>query len=162
MNDGRILVSREGDTYLLKLSGDLRVTLCGSIAQCMRTIFSDDKVDRVVIDLLAATGLDSTTLGLLAKLGLHCRDKFGVKAEVFCQEEGILRTFECMGLEELFDIYEDVPDEHGEFAEVAGVLPESEEVRQHVLEAHKILVDLNPDMRNEFVDLIRALETEGA
>ncbi|HEY8385817.1 MAG TPA: hypothetical protein VIK82_06320, partial [Porticoccaceae bacterium] len=41
-----------------------------------------------------------------------------------------------------------------------GELPDMEAVRQQVLEAHRLLVKLNPRLMSEFVDLISALEQE--
>ena len=35
---------------------------------------------------LEAEGLDSTTLGLMAKLGLHCRKEYGINVQVFLPE----------------------------------------------------------------------------
>lgn len=160
MSAGKILVARENGNYLLKLTGDLRVTLCGSINQCMQAIFGDDDVERVVVDLLSAEGLDSTTLGLLAKLGIECSRKFGLKVEVFCQDESLLRIMQYMGFEDIFDIYREVPNVDVAPQEVSAADTDEQQVRQHVLEAHKLLVELNPDLRNDFVDLIRALETE--
>ena len=36
---------------------------------------------------------------------------------------------------------------------------EIDETRKQVLEAHKLLMQLNPDNKKEFTDLIRALES---
>ena len=75
MSAGKILVSDNQGNYLLKFVGDVRVTLCGSLNRHMETIFGSQDVKKVIVDMLEAEGLDSTTLGLMAKLGLHM---FGV------------------------------------------------------------------------------------
>ncbi len=159
MSAGKIFVSDEQGNYLIKFVGDVRVTLCGSLNHYMETIFGSHDVKKVVVDMLEAEGLDSTTLGLLAKLGLHCRKQYGIDVQVFCQNPSILRTLDCMGFDELFDIFQDVPEISAKLQSITSVNSEVDEIRKQVLEAHKLLVQLNPKNSSEFIDLIRALET---
>ncbi|MDG1818639.1 MAG: STAS domain-containing protein [Porticoccaceae bacterium] len=160
MSVGKILVSDEQGNYLLKLIGDVRVTLCGSLNHHMETIFGSQDVNNVIVDMLEAEGLDSTTLGLMAKLGLHCRKEYGINVQVFCQNPSILRTLDCMGLDEIFDIIQEVPTINAELHSIEPVSPEVDEIRRQVVEAHRLLMELNPDNSKEFTDLIRALESD--
>ena len=160
MSVGKILVSDEQGNYLLKLIGDVRVTLCGSLNHHMETIFGSQDVNNVIVDMLEAEGLDSTTLGLMAKLGLHCRKEYGINVQVFCQNPSILRTLDCMGLDEIFDIIQEVPTFNAELHSIEPVSPEVDEIRRQVVEAHRLLMELNPDNSKEFTDLIRALESD--
>ncbi len=160
MSVGKILVSDEHGNYLLKLIGDVRVTLCGSLNHHMETIFGRQDVKKVIVDMLEAEGLDSTTLGLMAKLGLYCRKEYGINVQVFCQNPSILRTLDCMGLEEIFDIIQEVPTINAELHSIESVSPEVDEIRRQVVEAHRLLMELNPDNSKEFTDLIRALESD--
>ena len=160
MSAGKILVSDEEGDYLLKFVGDVRVTLCGSLNRYMDRIFGSSDVKKVVIDMLEADGLDSTTLGLTAKLGLHCRKEYGVHVQVFCQNQSILRTLDCMGFDEIFDIFQEIPNLNAKLHSIDPVNADVDEIRQQVLEAHRILVRLNPENSAEFTDLIRALESD--
>jgi anti-anti-sigma regulatory factor len=80
MTVGRILVSDDDGHYLLKFSGDVRVTLCGSLNRHMEMIFGSQLVTQVVVDMLEAECLDSTTLGLTVSI---CR--FSAKTRAFCE-----------------------------------------------------------------------------
>ncbi len=160
MSTGKIFVAGEQGNYLIKFIGDVRVTLCGSLNRYIDRIFGSSDVKKVVVDLLEADGLDSTTLGLMAKLGLHCRKEYAVDVQVFCQNPSILRTLDCMGFDELFDIYQEVPNITAKLQSITSVNPEVDEIRKQVLEAHKLLVQLNPKNSSEFTDLIRALESD--
>jgi anti-anti-sigma factor len=157
---GKILVSDEEGNYLLKFIGDVRVTLCGSLNRHMETIFGSHDVKNVIVDMLEAEGLDSTTLGLMAKLGLYCRKEYGINVRVFCQNPSILRTLDCMGFEDIFDIIQEVPNINVKLHSIESVNPEVNEIRRQVVEAHKLLMQLNPDNSKEFTDLIRALESD--
>ena len=160
MNSGKILVSDQLGNHLLKFTGDVRVTLCGTLSRYIETIFGTKNVKRVVVDMLEAEGLDSTTLGLLAKLGLHCREHYGLNVEVFCQNTSILRTLESMSFDEIFDIFDQLPsiDAVENLHEIGVQNLPVDELREQVLEAHKILVRLSADTQQEFKDLIKALE----
>jgi anti-anti-sigma factor len=157
---GKILVSDNEGNYLLKLIGDVRVTLCGSLNRHMETIFGSQDVKKVIVDMLEAEGLDSTTLGLMAKLGMHCSKEYGINVQVFCQNPSILRTLDCMGFEEIFDIIQEVPTIDAELHSIESVNSEVDEIRRQVVEAHKLLMQLNPENSKEFTDLIRALESD--
>tara|TARA_B110000977_G_scaffold63912_1_gene86954 strand:- start:7 stop:498 length:492 start_codon:yes stop_codon:yes gene_type:complete len=160
LNSGKILVSDQLGNHLLKFTGDVRVTLCGTLNRYIETIFGTKDVKRVVVDMLEAEGLDSTTLGLLAKLGLYCREEYGLNVEVFCQNTSILRTLESMSFDEIFDIFDQLPniDAIENLHEIDVQNLPVDELREQILEAHKILVRLSADNQQKFKDLIKALE----
>ena len=62
--------------------------------------------------------------------------------------------------EEIFDIIQEVPTIDAELHSIESVSPEVDEIRRQVVEAHKLLMELNPDNSKEFTDLIRALESD--
>ncbi len=160
MNPGKILIADKDGVYLLKLTGDVRVTLCSSISDYIEKIFSGDKPREIYVDLIEAEGLDSTTLGLLTKLALHCRASLGMKPKLMCVNPGILRVLESMALDELFDILMSGDTADLEVREMDTVDADEDQIRQQVLDAHKILVEHNPGLWSEFVDLIATLEED--
>ena len=93
MSQGKILISDKADHYLLKLVGDVRLTLSGTLNRYMEVLFGQNQVKSVVVDMLDADGVDSTTLGLIAKLGLHCRECYQMNVKLFCQNPSINRPF---------------------------------------------------------------------
>ena len=159
MSEGKILVSDKDGNYLIKFSGDVRVNLCGSLNHHMAAIFGSTDVQHVVIDMLVAECVDSTTLGLIAKLALHCRKEYNINMQLFCQNPSILRTLDCMSFDEIIDICQEVPDIDADLHAIETVNSDIDEVRRQVLEAHKLLTQLSPDSSKEFTDLIRALES---
>lgn len=161
MSQGQILISDKADHYLIKLVGDVRLTLSGSLNRYMDVLFGNNNVQSVVVDMLDAKAVDSTTLGLIAKLGLHCREQYQMNVKLFCQNPSIIRTLECMSFDEIIDIFQQSPDQFdAELRCLDAVTSEVDEVRQQVLEAHKLLIKLNPKNGAEFTDLINALEAD--
>lgn len=164
--DGKILVGESRGNYLIKMTGDVRVTLCASLNHYVESIFRQRSVKSVLVDLLEAEGVDSTTLGLLAKLALASKRYYNIVPVLFCHNASILKTLEIMSLDEFFTIISDTPpavDVRGEVRRVVE-LPcdksDEDEARRSVLEAHRLLVELNPQCKGEFIDLIRYLEDE--
>lgn len=166
MSRGKILVADERSDYLLKFVGDVRLNLCTSLNRYMQALFKKDKVNRVVVDMLDAEGVDSTTLGLIAKMGLYCRKHYQTNVQLFCDNPSILRTLSCMGLDEIIDVLDRELDSQLD-SDLGDYLEESsgsdaavDEIRQHVLEAHRVLSQINPNGGEEFADLISALERD--
>jgi len=161
VSQGQILISDKADHYLIKLVGDVRLTLSGSLNRYMDVLFGNNNVQSMVVDMLDAKAVDSTTLGLIAKLGLHCREQYQMNVKLFCQNPSIIRTLECMSFDEIIDIFQQSPEGFdAELRSLDAVTSEVDEVRQHVLEAHKLLIKLNPKNGAEFTDLINALEAD--
>jgi anti-anti-sigma factor len=160
MGVGKILISDQSDNYLLKLVGDVRLTLSASLSRYMDGLFKNSNVKRVIIDMQEAEGVDSTTLGLIAKLGLHCRKCYNINVQLFCQNPSILRTLDCMGLADIIDICKQLPAVEGDLHCLEAKDTKIDELREQVLESHKLLRQLNPENSVEFSDLIKALESE--
>ena len=115
-----------------------------------------------MIDLLNADGLDSTALGLLAKLSIHCQRDRGFTVKVSCNNVNILRVFEAMGFYEIFTISSKASDSKmNAMLEVLEIksFPMCE-IRHQVLDAHQTLAKLSPENDREFGDLIAALKSD--
>ena len=160
MSEGRILVSENQGNHIVKLEGDVRLTLCASFNEYIDTIFENEQADDLIVDLRDAKGVDSTTLGLLAKLAMYTTDHFKLKPTMFCMDPSLLQIIESMGLDDLYDIVESDPGELEESTELSAIQEDIEQIRKHILEAHKLLSLLNPANRTEFMDLIATLEEE--
>ena len=75
MSEGRILAASHDGAYVLRLVGDVRLTLCATIDDFIDRMFADPDFASIWVDLCEAEGMDSTTLGMLAKLALKVKAK---------------------------------------------------------------------------------------
>jgi anti-anti-sigma regulatory factor len=91
MAEGRVLAASENGAYVLRLVGDVRLTLCASIEDYIENMLADPAFRSVWVDLCDAEGVDSTTLGQLAKLALAVDERFGFKPAIYCCDPGIIR-----------------------------------------------------------------------
>ena len=144
--------------YILKLVGDVRVNLCTAIDDYFEHMFGDPDFESVVVNLCEAEGIDSTTLGLLAKLALRFRREFDLKPAIYCDNAGINRLLESMAFGRIFDIREQSRADLHNGAEIPTVSGDVEVARQKVIEAHRVLMGMSEENRERFQDLVSALE----
>lgn len=159
---GRILVGDHDGVYVIRFEGDVRVTLCGSFDHYLDVMLKDPGFVSVLVDLSDAVAIDSTSLGVLAKLSIGVQDSRERLPTLVCNAPDILRILLNMGFEDVFAIVDENYDSQQNLAE----LPVStdigeEEMRQRVIDAHKVLMSMNEQNAETFKDLVRALEAEG-
>ncbi|CAM5579271.1 hypothetical protein SSTU70S_03456 [Stutzerimonas stutzeri] len=78
MVTGKIQFAEMDGTFVLKFIGEIRLTLCSALDATIDRIFSALNFSTIVIDLTESRSIDSTTLGLLAKLSILSRQKVGM------------------------------------------------------------------------------------
>lgn len=158
MTEGQVLAAQENGAYVLRLVGDVRLTVCNALEDYIQAMLDDPQFSSVWVDLCDTEGLDSTTLGQLAKLALAVRDRFGFRPAVYCCDSGINRLFSSMGLDRLFEMHEKTCCATG-CSQAIPMVPGSEDaVRERVLEAHRVLMGVSPDNLERFQDLVTTLE----
>jgi anti-anti-sigma factor len=158
MQPGKILFAEHEGSFIIKLVGDVRLTLCTSFDEFLERMFSHPKFLSVVVDLNDAEGIDSTTLGLLAKLAIQAHKRFGFRPVLLCNREDILRIISSMGFDEVFEVQQGT-SQIGNAADELPMRQEAEDaVRQRIICAHKVLMDLRAENRLRFQELIKALE----
>lgn len=160
MKDGRIHYAERSGNYYLKFSGDVRVTLCTGLNVYIERIFEEDNVQSVVVDLSEAEAVDSTTLGLLAKIALYTDDQQQIKPIMIVRDPSMLRLVESMGFDEIFELMETVPDSPKRLKELPCSSATTDVARDQVIEAHRVLMGMNESNMNTFSELVKALETE--
>ena len=161
--NGRILVGDHDGVYVIRFEGDVRVTLCGSFDHYLEQMLDNPDFESVLVDVSGAVGIDSTSLGVLAKLSLGVQEVKSKLPTLVCTSPDIRRILVNMGFDDVFVIV----DEQYVFDRNLGELPVSQdmaidEMRERVIDAHKLLMSLNETNKEAFQDLVTALESEAA
>ena len=159
MQPGKILFAEHEGAFIIKLQGDVRLTLCTSFDAFLDKMFSHPRFLSVAVDLNEAEGVDSTTLGILAKLAIAANKRCKFRPVLFCAKDDILRVVSSMGLDEIYDIREGESVVSGSVAEVPLQNESEEAMRQRIICAHKVLMELRSENRLQFQELIKALES---
>ena len=158
MQDGKILAASHNGAYVIRFEGDVRLTLCTTIDDYFQRMYDDPAFASVWVDVCSAEGLDSTTLGLLAKLALTVKERFGFEPAIYSCDPGINRLIKSMGFQRLFDLREEVCGAPEEATAIPVVEGSEAVVKDKVIEAHRVLMELSPENRARFKDLLTVLE----
>ena len=150
-------------SYILKFEGDIRVTLCASLDAFISKIFQDSALVGILVDLNDATNIDSTALGIIAKISARSIKELDCKPTILSSSADINRILECMGLGQVFNIVHRI-DHKALGALVIKDMPKSDhtqkEMCEKVLEAHRELMALNDHNKEVFKQLVCGLEKE--
>ena len=159
MSDGKIQFAEYNDTFVLKCVGDVRLTFCSALNETIENTIKANSAKSIVIDLTEVISIDSTTLGLLAKLSILSMRKFGMLPTLASTNPDVSRVLDSMGFNQVFNLVHTAAP----CPECLDELPEQDKseavVKERVLEAHQILMSLNESNRDEFRDLVSALES---
>ncbi|MCH2097177.1 MAG: STAS domain-containing protein [Pseudomonadales bacterium] len=161
MSEGRILVGDHDGVYVLKFVGDVRVNLCATVDAFVRDVFRSDDLASLLVDLTETEGIDSTSLGLLARLSNETRRRIGAVPTLISTNPDVTRVLHTTGFDDVFHLLEEPLDERRPLGELAPVSSDADALRERVIDAHRALMDLNERNRESFRDLVSALEADG-
>ncbi len=160
MDPGKIEVANKNGVYVIKLSGDVRLNLCSALESYLDQMFLDSQFELVLVDLSEADGVDSTTLGQLAKISIVSQDKYGLVPTIISPREDITRILLSMGFDKVFYIIGEMPAQVSDLDELSCEQLDEEEMRKKVIAAHEILISLNEDNKNAFQELVDCLQSK--
>lgn len=157
---GKILFAKQNAVHVLKFVGDVRVKLGPVLTNFVSSIQKSKDLKSIVIDLTETLNIDSTSLGLLAKISLRSQETLKVKPTIVSNSENINRILDSMGFDQVFVIVKEAYSDCGKLRELPPEIVSETALREQVLEAHKVLMGLNGRNRCAFHDLVAALEEE--
>src|SRR5690554_7317572 len=102
MHTGKLLSAKSQHTFILKLVGDVRLTLCCTLDKLLERIFADKEINSFIIDLSQTENLDSTTLGLLAKIAVQASSNGLAQPSIISPNQDITLLLESMGFRQYF------------------------------------------------------------
>jgi len=158
MSTGSIYYAVQSGCYVLKCVGDVRLTLCSSLDCHLEAVLDGQPLQDIVIDLTEAEGVDSTTLGLIAKLAVRAAKMGLPKPALVSTNEDITRVLYSMGFDCVFMLMDELPVSASDLKALPWVAESDARMRERIISAHEVLMDLNEANREAFQDLITALE----
>ncbi len=158
MQPGKILIAQQSGAFVIKLTGDVRLTFCSALDDFFERMFATPNFASVIIDLCEAENIDSTTLGQLAKLAITAKRLHSFVPVVLSTNPNITRILRSMGFDRVFSIREQRPESENSLSELPVVAGSEGEVRETVLDAHRVLMGMNEQNSAQFKELVCALE----
>lgn len=166
MASGDILYAIEDRVCVLKFVGEIRYTtgpssiISRSLDAFLDRLFETDQFEDVLIDLTETRSIDSTNLGLLARIATHMLKERGRKVSIVSTNDDITRTLGSMGFENVSILVTEPRTFGSELASVPHVGPGEKERVQLMVDAHRKLMELSRSNREKFQDAVRLLEEE--
>ena len=150
--------SREG-VHVLRFVGDVRYPIAPSLSELLERVFAAGEVTGFVVDLSEATSIDSTNLGVLARLGVQVEGRCHHRATVVAPSADIRALLDSMGIDGVCEIIDRAPAVADASAVVAADAPATEdELARVMLDAHRALMDRSRANREQCRDGVAMLE----
>ncbi|MDT8399243.1 MAG: STAS domain-containing protein [Pseudomonadales bacterium] len=160
MNSGKILAADFDGVPVLKFVGDVRVVMSATLDRYFSALLDKSDLEAVLVDMSETTGIDSTALGLLAKMAIQVRKKFSIKPTIVSPNSDISRILSSMGFDMISKVVSDPLTRVTQFGELEFIDESEERIRLKVIQAHQTLMSLNDKNRLQFQDLVNALQKE--
>lgn len=163
MTPGTIKIAEKEGVYVVKMEGDVRLTLCLAFDEYIEGILEKPDFASVIFDLTHAQAIDSTTLGLMAKFSIKSSQHNKDLPLVVSSNPSITRILVSMGFEDIFRLVDqsEITLINREPSSASIVVTEKNghetEVQRKVIEAHQYLMDMNEENQKAFKELMESL-----
>ncbi|MGO2242167.1 MAG: STAS domain-containing protein [Halomonas sp.] len=166
IEEGRIKAAFDTGVFILKLCGDVRLTLCATLDSQAQRLAETPGLCAVLIDLREATNVDSTALGFLAKVAMAVKGRLEQSPTIIVDNPDVRKMLDVMGFARFFTLIEAPFQQPVALSDSMEELPEEpadeEGLRERILEAHRILMHMNEHNREQFQPLVEMLESQCA
>jgi len=160
MSDGQILHGSHNGVEVLCYRGDVRHTLCLALDRYLQQRLRRSDIRGFVVDLTGARSIDSTNLGILARLARAMQKAALPQVTLISNQPDINELLEAVGFDQVFNIVEALDTRLDKVAEIPSLESEGPATSRLLLEAHRALMSLNEANRTRFRDVVQAFEDE--
>ncbi len=160
MSTGHVEYASLNGTHIFKLIGEVRAQSCISLDKLLHKLEQHPNVVGAMVDLTQTTFIDSTVLGVLAKLGLKLKQTHKIQAVMLSTNPDITTLANSMGLGQVFVILNYCGDPQICTRALVEENITHSAMLNTVLDAHKTLMQLNQSNQNMFEPLVKQLEKE--
>lgn len=159
--DACIQVAITNGTTVIRLFGDIRYTISAAFSDFLQGLFQEPEVTDIIVDLTRATAIDSTNLGLLAKIAIHCRQHLHHPAIIVSDNHDINEVLRGVSFDQVFKLVSayELPDT--ELQALQAETADRERLARVLLDAHKTLMGLSKENQAKFQDVVNVLEASG-
>ncbi|ERP39317.1 STAS domain-containing protein [Chitinivibrio alkaliphilus] len=147
---------------VIKLSGAIKyATVAPSFEQFIDELSTKTEVNNIVIDMRDCTYIDSTDLGLLARIALYQINKKDSPQPVIVYKQGsdIQKILEDIGFSRVFKMVNtlEVSTENFTTVENTGVQNELN-MAKLMIDSHEKLLEIDPENEKKFSTVIRLMK----
>src|SRR5262245_7635827 len=108
--EGRVTHAVRGDSHVLRYCGRVTYTLAPALERFADRALAGVRPGALIFDLREARLIDSTNLGLIARLAERVGRDNGNRCRIVSSNEDITAVLRSMGFDSIFEIVADDPD----------------------------------------------------
>lgn len=160
MVEGRILHGARDGVQVLIYSGDIRYTFSLALDAYLQRLLRQRDLKGFVVDLTEARSIDSTHLGILARLA-RAMQRLGLpKVTLISSRPAINEVLEGVGFDRVFRILPHRWTPPDSMQEIPRIAVDTRSMRDLLLASHRELMAMSRDNHNQFKDVVKAFEEE--
>ncbi|MEO8900220.1 MAG: STAS domain-containing protein [Polyangiaceae bacterium] len=162
MTVGHVTHAAQQGVHVFRYFGAVNFTLAPGLQRFLQHLIHDGGVSALVFDLTAAESLDSTNLGLMARVNEQVRDAGAATSVIISSNEDIDAVLRSMGFDQTFDVFpsSNVLPEAGAVPVASDAPPTAAELQRIMLDAHRALMRMSEAGRLEFEQVVACLERD--
>lgn len=146
--DGAIYAARVDNIEYVKFYGTVRYSHCAGLESHIDSIFASNDFEEIVVDLDQAEILDSTALGLLARIAIELKKNSELQPVIFVKKGELLNILKRVCFDQVFNIIsDDKLKNEDQYEELVSGPEDEKKVLQRVIKAHEYLAEV--DQKNE-------------
>ena len=147
--------------YIIKLSGELKYKWSSGFNNFLQKIFQKDDFDEIVVDLSETSYIDSTNIGLLAKIARFSLRKFSRKLPVIVdqKDEDVKELLIGMGFNKLCNFIKIPENFDHQYKTIKDSRKSKEDLGKMILDAHKTLSKISQKIKNNLKTLSNYLSS---
>jgi anti-anti-sigma factor len=157
---GKFLYGILGGTCVIKPVGSISYRIGGSFDSFITRALADNTIEDFVIDLTETEYIDSTNLGLLARIQAYSVDKLAKRPTVISPNETVKAILANLGFDRLFTIVDRAGMPAPEFRDATVGGEDAEALGDVLLSAHKYLMKTNAKNAVAFREIVELLEKD--
>lgn len=159
MDDNKILYSEHDGVHFLRFHGEILHTLAPALDTFLKQLANAPDSHSYLLDLTETRSIDSTMLGLLARIAKMAKVQSAPPPTLVCPNEDIIDLLMGIGFDEVFSLVACDGAPLGDGQEIAPAeAADDRALTQTMLEAHQELIALKEDNRLLFEDVIELLQ----
>ena len=160
MAEPAYLFARQDSILFFKLTGELKYTHSIGFDNFLDQLMEKNDFDHAVFDLTEAEYIDSTNLGLMAKLAVFMKKQGKSMPSIISANEDINQILESVNFGNFFKIIRDPEASIKPENEIPQVEGDREKSTRMIIDAHKNLIRLSKENKETFQDIVSLLEKE--
>ena len=160
MASSKVYYAANAGIHGLKFVGQIRYTIGASLDKFIKNLFEGPRPEGFLVDLTEVETIDSTNLGLLARIAKLMKQRGAPRVTLVSTDEDINTLLFSIGFDEVFDIVDETGHIMTDGEELGLQEDTGPETAQTILNAHRTLMSISEDNKARFKDVIELFEQQ--